>query len=257
VVSRCDVLAVGAHPDDVELGCGGTIARLAGAGRTVGLVDLTAGELGTRGDVETRHREAEAAAAALGAAWRRCLGLPDGQLAADDPDQLASLVGILREAAPRAVLGPDAGDPHPDHAATAGLLGRATFLAGVAKFRPDLGPPARPLLTLAYPGPRQLVTPTIVVDVSEAYARKRAALAAHGSQFDPTGGSATHLASGHFLAAIDGRDRAAGNTVGVEHGEAFTAIGPLPAAELARLLGVHESDPGPRTSGHGGEGKGR
>ena len=255
MVSRCDVLAVGAHPDDVELGCGGTIACLAGAGHAVGMVDLTAGELGTRGDVETRRREAEAAAAALGAAWRRCLGLPDGRLAADDPDQLASLVAILREATPRAVLGPDAGDAHPDHAATAALLGRATFLAGVAKFRPDLGPPARPRLALAYLGPRQLVTPTIVVDVSEAYARKRAALAVHASQFDPAGGAATHLASGHFLAAIDGRDRAAGNTVGVEHGEAFTAIGPLPAAELAWLLAGSESEPRSRTPGPGVGGK--
>jgi N-acetylglucosamine malate deacetylase 1 len=256
VVSRCDVLAVGAHPDDVELGCGGTIARLAAAGHAVGLVDLTAGELGTRGDVETRRREAEAAAAALGAAWRRCLGLRDGHLAADDPDQLAALVAILREATPRAVLSPDAGDPHPDHAATAALLGRATFLAGVAKFRPDLGTPARPRLTLAYPGPRQLVTPTIVVDVSEVYARKRAALAAHASQFDPAGGAATHLASGHFLAAIDGRDRAAGNTVGVEHGEAFTAAGPLGASELAWLLAGSESEPGSRTPGPRVEGKG-
>lgn len=255
-MTRCDVLAVGAHPDDVELGCGGTIARLAGAGHAVGLVDLTAGELGTRGDVETRRREGEAAAAALGAAWRRCLGLPDGYLVPDDPDQLASLVAILREAAPRAVLGPDAGDPHPDHAAAAALLGRATFLAGVSKFRPDLGPPARPRLTLAYPGARQLVTPTIVVDVSEAYAHKRAALAAHASQFDPAGGAATHLASGHFLAAIDGRDRAAGNTVGVEHGEAFTALGPLSALDLAWLFGMHESHPGPWTPGPGGERKG-
>lgn len=255
-MSRCDVLTVGAHPDDVELGCGATIARLAAAGRSVGLVDLTAGELGTRGDVGTRRREAEAAAAALGAAWRRCLELPDGHLVADDPDQLASLVAVLRETAPRAVLGPDAGDPHPDHAATAALLGRATFLAGVAKFRPDLGPPARPRLTLAYPGPRQLVTPTLVVDVSAVYARKRAALAAHASQFDPAGGAATHLASGHFLAAIDGRDRAAGNTVGVEHGEAFTAIGPLPAAELVWLLAGSESEPGSRTPGPGVGGKG-
>lgn len=257
MVNRCDVLAVGAHPDDVELGCGGTIARLAGAGHAVGLVDLTAGELGTRGDVETRRREAEAAAAALGAAWRRCLGLPDGQLASDDPEQLASLVAILREATPRAVLGPDAGDPHPDHVATAALLVRATFLAGVAKFRPDLGPPARSRLTLVYPGPRQLVTPTIVVDVSAAYPRKRAALTAHASQFDPVGGAATHLASGHFLAAIDGRDRAAGNTVGVEHGEAFTAIGPLPAAELAWLLAGSESESGSRTPGHRTGGKER
>lgn len=240
MVSRCDVLAVGAHPDDVELGCGGTLARLAVAGRSVGIVDLTAGELGTRGDVETRRCEAAAAAAALGAAWRACLGLPDGGLGADDDGQVGAVVGALRLAAPRALLIPDAGDPHPDHAAAAALLRRAAFLAGVARFRPDLGSPGRPRLLLAYPGPRQLVTPSLVMDVGPTYPAKRDALAAHASQFDPGPGVATHLASGHFLAAIEGRDRAAGNTVGVELGEGLVAVGPLPAAELAWFVGGWE-----------------
>ena len=82
MVERCDVLAVGPHPDDVELGCGGTVARLATGGKRLGILDLTAGELGTRGDVTVRAREAEAAARALGVAWRSCLALPDGGIRA-------------------------------------------------------------------------------------------------------------------------------------------------------------------------------
>ncbi|HNX49356.1 MAG TPA: PIG-L family deacetylase, partial [Thermoanaerobaculaceae bacterium] len=97
----CEVLAVGAHPDDIELGCGGLLARLAAAGKVVGVVDLTAGELGTRGDVAGRRGEAEAAAQALGVAWRVCLGLPDGGLRAEAGEQLAAVVRALRAARPR------------------------------------------------------------------------------------------------------------------------------------------------------------
>src|SRR5271157_4440863 len=90
LVERCDVLAVAAHPDDAELGCGATLARLAAAGRTVGMLDLTAGELATRGTVETRRAEAEAAAGALGVAWRHCLGLRDGGISEERDEQLAA-----------------------------------------------------------------------------------------------------------------------------------------------------------------------
>ncbi len=255
MVAACDVLAVGAHPDDVELGCGGTVARLAAAGRRVGILDLTAGELGTRGDAPRRAREAGAAAAALGVVWRECLGLPDGGLSCADDRQLAALVGALRAAAPCAVLLPDEGDPHPDHAAAAELVRRGAFLAGVAKYHPERGAPSRPRLLLAYPGPRQLVQPALVVDVSAAYGAKRAALAAHASQFDPAAGAATHLASGHFLVAIEGRDRACGNLAGAEFGEGFAALGALPADELVWLLSAPAADHGPRTTDHGPGGR--
>ncbi len=255
MVGPCDVLAVGAHPDDVELGCGATVARLARAGRRVGILDLTAGEMGTRGDAEARATEARAAAAALGVAWRHCLSLPDGGLNGGDDGQLAAVVGALRAAVPRVVLVPDDRDPHPDHAAAAALLRRGAFLAGVGKYRPERGSAWRPGLLLAYPGPRQLLAPALVVDVTAAYAAKRAALAAHASQFDPGAGTATHLASGHFPAAIEGRDRACGNLIGAEFGEGFAALGPLAADEIAWLLALRVPDPGPRTSDPGPGGR--
>jgi bacillithiol biosynthesis deacetylase BshB1 len=237
MVGPCDVLAVAAHPDDTELGCGATLARLAAAGKRVGMVDLTRGEEATRGTVETREAEAAAAARALGVSWRACLALPDGGVAAHDGEQLAKVVATLRATAPRAVLIPHPGDPHPDHGAAAALLHRGVFVAALARWRPELGAPHRPRLLLAYPGPRQLWQPDLVVDVSANYPAKRAALAAHASQFDPGAGSVTHLASGYFLAAIEGRDRACGNTTGYEFAEGFAAIGPLAADEIAWLLG--------------------
>lgn len=244
-MTPCDVLAVGAHPDDAELGCGATLARLATAGRRVAILDLTAGELGTRGDVEVRADEADAAGRALGVSWRHCLGLPDGGLDGGHDGQLAAVVRVVRAAVPRVVLLPDARDPHPDHAATAALVRRATFLAGVGKYGAELGAPWRPRLLLAYPGPRQQLTVDLVVDVTSVYARKRAALAAHASQFDPaTGGTPTHLASGHFLAAIEGRDRMAGGSVGVEFGEGFVGCGAIPADVVAWLFGDAGADCG-------------
>jgi bacillithiol biosynthesis deacetylase BshB1 len=237
VVDRCDVLAVGAHPDDVDLGCGATVARLAARGLRVGILDLTAGELGTRGDAAGRRREAESARVALQAAWRSCLGLPDGGVRTDADDQVAAVVGALRAGVPRAVLLPHPDDPHPDHGAAAALLLRAVFLSGLARWRADVGPASRPRLLLAYPGPRQLFEPTIVVDATGAYGRKRAALAAHVSQFTPAAGPPTHLASGHFLAAIEGRDRACGNLIGAEFGEGFAAVGSVSGDEVAWLLG--------------------
>jgi bacillithiol biosynthesis deacetylase BshB1 len=241
MVSACDVLAVGAHPDDVELGCGGTLARLVASGRRVGIADLTAGETATRGTPELRAREAEGAAVALGVAWRACLGLPDTALAVTVEEQVVAVGRLLRGAAPRAVLLPHPEDPHPDHAAAAALVVRAAFLAGVARWHPETGAPHRPRLLLAYQGPRQLLRPDLVVDVTASYGAKRAALAAHASQFAPGAGAATHLASGYYLAAVEGRDRAAGNTAGCELGEAFTTIAALPADELAWLLERHEA----------------
>lgn len=236
MVTACDVLFVGAHPDDVELGCGATAARLAAAGRRVGILDLTAGELATRGTVETRRREAAAAARAMGAGWRSCLSLPDGGLRGEDDAQVAAVVGAIRSSTPRALFLPHFGDPHADHWAAAELGRRAAFLAGVRQFHPEAGPPHRPRLVLAYPGPRQLLAPTVVMDVAANYDAKRAALAAHASQFAPGAGPATHLASGHFLAAVEGRDRASGNLIGCEFGEGFVSIDTIAADEIAWLV---------------------
>lgn len=243
MVAPCDVMAVGAHPDDVELACGGSLARLAAAGRRVGIVDLTAGEMASRGSVAQRREEAARAAGALGAAWRTCLELPDGGLAAHDPAQQSAVVAVLRRAQPRAVLAHHGGDPHPDHRQAAELMRRASFLAGVGRFGAELGPPWRPALLLAFPGPRQLLTPHLVVDVTSFRAAKRAAVTAHESQFEASweegaGGPPTHLSSGYFLAAVEGRDRAAGNLIGCEFGEGFLAELGLNGDEIAWLLGA-------------------
>ncbi len=240
MVEPCDVLAVGAHPDDAELGCGGTLARLAAAGRRVGMLDLTAGELATRGSVEERRREASAAAWAVKAAWRWCLHLPDGGLSADDGGQCRAVVEVLRSARPRALLIHHAEDPHPDHGAAAALCRRAAFLAGVGRWAPEGEPPMRPALLLAFPGPRQLLEPDVVIDIGPVAGAKEAALAAHASQFDPAWrdgeAAATHLASGHFLAAVAGRDRAAGNLIGAEVGEGLVFVRPPSLDDLAWLL---------------------
>ena len=257
MVEHCDVLAIGAHPDDAEIGCGGTLARLAARGTRVGIVDLSAGELGTRGDVVTRRREAESAAAILGVAWRRCLGLPDGSLSASDPTHLHALVGALRAAAPRTVFLPHPDDPHPDHGATASLVLRAAVLANLARFQPTLGAPHPVSLMLAYPGPRQLLQPALVVDVGECAAAKRRALAAHASQFDPGAGAPTHLASGYFVAAVEGRDRAYGNLIGREFGEGFVVFGGPSADEIAWLLGTAGAEPGARSPDPDSGGRGR
>jgi bacillithiol biosynthesis deacetylase BshB1 len=248
VVDICDVLALSAHPDDTELGCGATLARLAAGGKRVGIIDLTAGELATRGNPETRRKEAHCAAAALGVAWRACLDLPDGALSAQDEAQLAAIVDVLRRARPRVVFCPHHDDPHPDHGAAARLVGAAGFLAGVRRWGDAGSDPVRPETILLYPGPRQLFAPQVVVDVTAHYAAKRTALACYRSQFDPAWRPApgkapppTHLTSTYYLAAVEGRDRAAGNTIGCELGEGFAATGPLPADIVAWLMTRGES----------------
>jgi bacillithiol biosynthesis deacetylase BshB1 len=240
MVGACDILAVGAHPDDVELGCGGTLARAAARGHRVGVVDLTAGEMATRGSAELRRQEAEEAGRALGVAWRHCLALPDGGLRGAVEEQVAALVAALRAAQPRAVLLHDRGDPHPDHGGAAKLTQRAAFLSGVGRFASEGGPPWRPSVLLAFPGPRQLLEPSLVVDVTAHYGAKRRALAAHASQFGEGvegAEAATHLSSGYFLAAVEGRDRATGNLIGREFGEGLVAVLPPSADDLAWLFG--------------------
>jgi bacillithiol biosynthesis deacetylase BshB1 len=182
-VSGVDVLAVGAHPDDVELACGGYLLTAARRGRRTAVVDLTAGELGTRGDPPTRAREAELAAQAMGLAWRRCLGLPDGGLVDDDHCRRA-LVAEIRAAQPRLLIGPHGEDPHPDHRAAASLVESAWFLAGLARYAPELGAPhraARRVTMLARPGS----APDLLVPIDGVWADKLEVLRLHASQMAP------------------------------------------------------------------------
>ena len=244
-----DALFFGAHPDDVELSSGGLAALLAGHGHAVGIVDLTRGERGTRGDVEERAAEAAAAARELGVAWRRNLGLPDLGLDRHDRGQQAAVVACLREHRPRLVVAPDPDDAHPDHVEGSRLVERTCYLAGLARF--DAGPrsggdaaggppvvdpgrhrPERLLFALY----RSAARPHLVVDVSAAWERRMQAVRAHQSQLDPARGPATYLTEPGFLDEIEARARSLGALIGVRYAEGYRVRGPVPVTDARALL---------------------
>jgi bacillithiol biosynthesis deacetylase BshB1 len=222
---QLDVLAFAAHPDDAEVGCGGTLIGAVDAGLSVGVVDLTAGELSTRGDPETRSLERRRAADALGLTTRLSLDLPDGGLGAD-PAQRSALVAVLRELRPRIVLAPYPQDRHPDHAAAGRLAREACFFGGVGRFG-SAESPHRPGAIYHYLM-HEPFTPTFVVDVSTVWRRRTEAVAAYASQFgEVAGGADTALSGGRFLEALDARARWFGAMIGAERGEPFWSAGPI------------------------------
>ncbi len=180
-----DLLAIAAHRDDVELTCGGTLAKAARAGHRVGILDLTQGESGTRGSAELRAAEAERAARTLGATVRMNAGLPDAHLANDEPSR-ERIVRLVRELRPRVVILPYPVGRHPDHRVASELGRDACYLAGLAKYAPSPGvEPYRPfklLFALAYR--EDPVKPSFVVDISDSFDTKVAAIRCYASQFD-------------------------------------------------------------------------
>lgn len=178
-----DLLAIAAHRDDAELTCGGTLAKAARAGHTVGILDLTEGESGTRGSAATRAREAECAAQVLGVQVRLNAGLPDAHLHNDEAAR-AKLVELIRATRLRVVILPYPVGRHPDHRAASELARDACYLAGLAKY-PVPGEPHRPfkvLYALAYR--EDPVKPTFIVDISETFEAKMQAIRCYASQFD-------------------------------------------------------------------------
>jgi bacillithiol biosynthesis deacetylase BshB1 len=213
-----DLLVFGPHPDDIEIGLGGAIAKHVALGHRVGLCDLTRGELGTNGTPDERLTEAEAARAVLGARWRENLGLPDGDIGGD-PSHLRAIVEVIRRATPRTIAVPDGGDRHPDHVAASRLLTRAAFLSGLPRYT-AAGEKWRADWLLHY-FINDSTRPSFVVDVSAHYATKRAALACHRSQFAPpvTAATATRLNTPRFQQLIESRDAQFGALIGVEFAE--------------------------------------
>jgi len=178
-----DLLAIAAHRDDVELTCGGTLAKVARAGGRVGVIDLTAGETGTRGDAATRAAEAERAAKTLGVHVRLNAGLPDAHVHNDEPSRV-KLIELIRETKPRVVILPFSVGRHPDHRIAAELGRDACYLAGLAKY-PAKGEAHRPfkvLHALAYR--EDPLKPSFVVDITETFDAKMAAIRCYSSQFD-------------------------------------------------------------------------
>jgi bacillithiol biosynthesis deacetylase BshB1 len=221
-----EVLAVGPHPDDVEIFCGGLMAGMAAAGYRTGIVDLTRGEMGSRGTTEIRAQEADAAGRVLGVSLRENLSLPDAALSQtasrslSEDDASRVIVEMLRRLRPEILLIPLGRDRHPDHQAAHVLMTRALFLAALRKFHPS-SIPFTPRCVLLYPMWTD-VEPTFVVDVSSAYSRKMDAVRCHASQVAPDPLSPpTRVGSSLSLTSLEARDRFYGARIGVSHGEPY------------------------------------
>jgi bacillithiol biosynthesis deacetylase BshB1 len=221
-----DVLIFGPHPDDIEICAGGLALTLGRRGYSIGGIDLTAGEAGTRGSAPQREAEGRQGAELLGLAFRECLGLPDGNIELDRESR-DLVIGAIRRHRPRLVVGPTPVDHHPDHSRAGLLLKEARFLAGCARIGPDL-PPWRPGRVLFYPS-RELVEPSLVVDISPVHDEKLRAVRAHVSQLHAEGSDEppTAIASEGFLDIIEARARHFGAQIGVTHGEGYVVEGPL------------------------------
>ncbi len=232
---QTDVLAFGPHPDDVELFCGGLLLKLKKQGYRAAIVDMTRGESGTRGTVETRAAEAEAAAAILGVESRINLGIPDGAIS-ESEEQKIKVVEVLRRLRPRIVLAPYGEDRHPDHMHASRLVSEAAFFSGVARWHPGLAP-WRPELVIHY-FMHRVETPSLIVDISAEMADKLKAVRAHKSQFyDPDSGEPeTYISSPAFLESVKTRAAYFGFKIGVEYGEPFFVKSPLRIDNIMTLI---------------------
>ena len=228
-----DLLVFGPHPDDIEIGLGGTVARHTASGHAVGLCDLTRGELSSNGTPDERQAEAAEAARVLGAAWRENLGWPDGGIE-PTPAIIRSAADIIRRHRPRSIAIPYWDDRHPDHVAASHVLRTAVFRSGLHRY--DTGAePWRPEW-LCYYFINDSATPSFVVDVSAHYERKRKSLECYVSQFAPPGDGAvaTRLTASTFRQLVEGRDAQFGALAGVAFAEGIVVREPVQRAGLLK-----------------------
>jgi bacillithiol biosynthesis deacetylase BshB1 len=224
-MQKLEILAVGAHPDDGELGCSGAILAAVAEGKKVGIIDLTKGELGTRGTVEIRLNEAQEASKVLGVTIRENLGMADGFFKNDQEHQL-TIVECIRRFQPSIVLCNAPEDRHPDHDRAASLVSDACFLAGLSKIKSTHNGAEqlawRPANVFHYIQSRNL-TPSFVVDISAHMDKKMASILAHASQFyDPNSKEPSTFISGNsFLEFVKGRAKELGQQIGVDYAEGF------------------------------------
>ena len=237
---KLDILVFGAHPDDAELGCGGTIAKEISLGKKVGIIDLTCGELGTRGSGELRIIEARNAAEILGVAIRENLGFSDGFFTNDKKHQL-EVVKMIRKYQPDIVLCNAVDDRHIDHGKGSQLVSDASFLSGLVKVVTTLEDEKqekwRPKQVYHYVQWKNS-TPHFVVDVTGFIPAKTAAVLAYSSQFyDPKSTEPeTPITSKNFIDSINYRAKDLGRLIGVEHAEGFTSERYVAVENLSKLI---------------------
>jgi bacillithiol biosynthesis deacetylase BshB1 len=238
---QLDLLVFAGHPDDAELAAGGLIAKMVKRGYRVGIVDMTRGELGTRGTPEVRARESAAADEVLGVALRDNLGLPDGHLTESIENRLA-VVEAIRRRRPTLVAAPHVEDLHPDHAVTGRLVADSLYSTGFAKLETG-SPPHRPNGLVHYMN-HYPFEPTFVLDITDVWETRLEAVRCYASQLHSPGstGPQTNISSPDFLRKLEARYRHYGSLVGVTFGEPYWTRDPLPLTDpVSCFLGEGDS----------------
>lgn len=240
MTNQLDILAFGAHPDDVELSCAGTIAKEIASGKKIGIVDLTRGELGTRGSAEIRDQEAKKAASLLGVVCRENLGFRDGFFINDEDHQIA-VIEMIRKYNPKTVLCNAQTDRHIDHGRAAALVHDACFLSGLQKIETTVeGKPQeawRPSQVYHYMQWNNDPC-DFVVDISDFMEKKMEVILAYSSQFydKKSNEPETPISSQQFLSSIESRAADLGRIIGVSYAEGFTTNRQLAVSQISDLI---------------------
>jgi bacillithiol biosynthesis deacetylase BshB1 len=241
---KLDILAIGVHPDDVELGCSGTLINEIRNGKKAGIVDLTQGELGTRGTVETRYQEAANAAAIIGVSVRENLKMRDGFFRNDEAHQL-QLIEIIRKYQPEVVIGNILDDRHPDHGRAGHLISDACFLSGLAKIETKdkngrVQQRWRPKYFLQYMQD-WYHEPDLLIDISDSFEQRMKSIEAYTTQFHTNAasnedGPQTYISTPDFLDSVIARARMLGKRIGVKYAEGFISEKKIGIKNLDSLI---------------------
>lgn len=239
---KLDILAIGVHPDDVELGCSGTLINEIKRGKKIGIIDLTQGELGTRGTVETRYQEAANAAMIIGAAIRENLKMRDGFFKNDEAHQL-KLIQAIRKYQPDIIIGNIMHDRHPDHGRAGHLISDASFLSGLAKIetKDEKGNPQkkwRPAYFLQYIQD-WYHEPDLLIDISDVFEQRMKSIQAYTTQFNSVDdGPKTYISTPDFLESVIARARMMGKRIGVKYAEGFLTEKKIGIKNLDALIQI-------------------
>ncbi|HEV7782975.1 MAG TPA: bacillithiol biosynthesis deacetylase BshB1 [Chitinophagaceae bacterium] len=240
---KLDILAIGVHPDDVELGCSGTLINEIKAGKKAGIVDLTQGELGTRGTIDTRYEEAADAAMIIGVQVRENLKMRDGFFENDEENKL-KLISAIRKYRPEIVIGNVLHDRHPDHGRAGKMIADCCFLAGLAKIeskdeKGNLQERWRPSYVLHYIQD-WYHEPDLLIDISDVFEQRMNSIKAYGTQFHSSGKKndepETYISTPDFLESVIARARMFGKRIGVRYAEGFISEKKIGIRHLDALI---------------------